>query len=230
MKTIFKLMACALVASTMSGCGSAQTSRPYETFDQWDNPQRSRSRVYRQNLLPEDAQELFAGSVFVNRFEAGQRDPDEAAVMVQVFTRNGQSVSCDIEQDTRSISTDAVRHYWVESERQRASWPGVQYIENGEVRGGRTYQYNGRTGQLVGFYYQRPYFWEHNVGHLQTRIPAMVYTECPDFPSAQSLGFEVNTAQTATNYDALIAQDPGQRILRPDLVTPVTFRPWDADR
>ena len=230
MKTFLKLMACALMVSTMSGCGSAQTSRPYETFDQWDNPQRSRSRVYRQNLLPEDAQELFAGSVFVNRFEAGQRDANEAVVMIQVFTRDGRGIGCVLPDGNRRTSVTTLSHYWVESERQRASWPAVRFIKDGEEFGVRSFQYNARTGQLAAFIYDRPYWWEDYIGHLQTRIPAMVYAECPDFPSAQSLGFEVNAAQTATKYDALIAQDPGQRILRPDLVTPVTFRPWDADR
>ena len=46
-----------------------------------------------------------------------------------------------------------------------------------------------------------------------------VYELYPDFPSPEEPGVEVNEAQTADRYDALVAQDPGQRILRPDLVT-----------
>jgi hypothetical protein len=29
----------------------------------------------------------------------------------------------------------------------------------------------------------------------------------------------VNTKQTSTNYRAMVAQDPGKRVLRPDLVS-----------
>ena len=58
-----------------------------------------------------------------------------------------------------------------------------------------------------------------NVGHLQERLPRAVWTLCPDFPSAEELGVGVNEKQTAITYDRLIAQDPGKRILRPDLIT-----------
>ena len=62
--------------------------------------------------------------------------------------------------------------------------------------------------------------------HLQRGIPAVVWDICPDFPSAESLGTFVNTAQTATNYFDLIEQDPGDRVIRPDLVTDYTPTYW----
>ena len=46
-----------------------------------------------------------------------------------------------------------------------------------------------------------------------------IYTLCPDFPSPEELGVGVNEAQTAITYNKLLQQDPGRRILRPDLIT-----------
>jgi len=61
---------------------------------------------------------------------------------------------------------------------------------------------------------------EWRIGHLQERLLASVYTLRPDFPTVEALGFGVDATQTATGYRELIAQDPGWRILRADLVTP----------
>ena len=47
-----------------------------------------------------------------------------------------------------------------------------------------------------------------------------MYTLCPDFPPAEELGLEINHTQTALTYPELVAQDPGRRVRRPDLITP----------
>ena len=81
--------------------------------------------------------------------------------------------------------------------------------------------YDGNTGQIVWYGYPRKkkrwFTWDP--GHLQERLPASVYTLCPDFPSSEELGVNVNDKQTAVTYDKLLKQDPGRRVLRPDLVT-----------
>ena len=81
--------------------------------------------------------------------------------------------------------------------------------------------YDGDTGQIVWYTYvgekKRWITWDP--GHLQERLPAAVYTLCPDFPSPEELGVKVNTKQTAVTYDKLLEQDPGRRVLRPDLIT-----------
>ena len=46
-------------------------------------------------------------------------------------------------------------------------------------------------------------------GHLQETIPLAVYSLCPSFPKPGALGFEVNPKQTSTDYQELVAQDPG---------------------
>ena len=37
---------------------------------------------------------------------------------------------------------------------------------------------------------------------------------------AEQLGLEINHTQTALTYPELVAQDPGRRVRRPDLITP----------
>ncbi len=57
-------------------------------------------------------------------------------------------------------------------------------------------------------------------GHLRRRLFFAVQRLCPDFPSTESLGLEVNASQGSFFYDDLLAQHPGERVLRPELVTP----------
>ena len=79
--------------------------------------------------------------------------------------------------------------------------------------------YDGATGEAIFYTPNDGVWWDWDVGHLQERLPAATWTLCPDFPSAEELGVGVNARQTATTYPELVAQDPGRRILRPDLVT-----------
>ena len=79
--------------------------------------------------------------------------------------------------------------------------------------------YNARTGGLDWYRVESNYWFGHGHGHLQKRLPRAVWTACPKFPSAKSLGVGVNEKQTAITYFDLVKQDRGQRILRPDLVT-----------
>ena len=102
-----------------------------------------------------------------------------------------------------------------------------------------SYLYDPATGELITYSLWRGKFGLWSAGHLQTRLPAAVYTICPDFPSPEELGLEVNEKQTGLEYDdypkkmvvtynTLIAQDPGERVLRPDLVTPNLAKPVAA--
>ena len=79
--------------------------------------------------------------------------------------------------------------------------------------------HNGRTGGLDWYRMEGKYWFGHAHGHLQKRLPHAVWTACPDFPSAKSLGVEVNEKQTEITYFDLVKQERGQRISRPDLVT-----------
>ena len=79
--------------------------------------------------------------------------------------------------------------------------------------------YDGDTGQIVWYRHRDRKWHTWDPGHVQERLPRAVYTLCPEFPSPEELGVGVNEAQTAITYDKLIAQDPGRRVLRPDLIT-----------
>ena len=85
--------------------------------------------------------------------------------------------------------------------------------------------YDAATGDAVWYGLWRGRWRAWDIGHHQERLPAIVWTLCPDFPSASELGVGVNQLQTAVTYDALLAQDRGRRILRPDLVTPNPSEP-----
>ena len=85
--------------------------------------------------------------------------------------------------------------------------------------------YDAATGDAVWYGPWRGRWRAWDIGHHQERLPAIIWTLCPDFPSASELGMGVNQLQTAVTYDALLAQDRGRRILRPDLVTPDPSEP-----
>ena len=72
---------------------------------------------------------------------------------------------------------------------------------------------------MVWYTLHRGRWWDWDNGHLQERLPAATWTLCPDFPPAEELGVGINHAQTAQSYREMLAQDPGRRVLRPDLVT-----------
>ena len=83
-------------------------------------------------------------------------------------------------------------------------------------------QYQGSTGKLAFVGEIDNTTQDIRKGHLQNGIPAAVYTACPEFPSAESLGTFVNNNQTSWNYFELVEQDAGDRVIRPDLVTEFT--------
>ena len=80
--------------------------------------------------------------------------------------------------------------------------------------------YDAATGDAIWYGPWRGRWRAWNIGHHQERLPATTWTLCPDFPSAGELGIGVNGLQTGVTYDAVLRQDSGRRILRPDLVTP----------
>jgi len=203
------------------------------------------------NLRAEDMLALLSGTVFLERDfdERGPRSRNyrRDGLNVYVFGPDGEvgmCVSTGNESESHSL---AVSRFIPETRRIEGNlypvlaspnetplYPDLT-VENQDGYGGRLYSmlYDPETGVAVVFNFttnkfnpRNSWYWEFT-GHLQERLPASVYTLCPDFPSAEDLGFEVNAAQTATGYRELVQQDPGRRIMRPDLVTPdarLTYR------
>ena len=180
------------------------------------------------NVTAKDMYTLFAGNVLVRQLvDADKHSDDVKTLQVSFFAPDGKSFNC------------AAFDGYVDGVTGKSTWKPV-VIDNkvGKERypllevealdgvGYGLYRYDGLSGTYDHHASIRGR-WRHiSTGHIQSDIPAAVYTMCPDFPSAESLGTTVNTKQTSTNYRAMVAQDPGQRVLRPDLVTEVTVEKY----
>ena len=133
------------------------------------------------------------------------------------------SVSCSYFDNLgrHQIFTHKISYKMRKAPHVRAKVP--LYIINTSL--GTTYdlglRYAPQNGTLKTYYFNthRNKWTTSRVGHLQKRIPAVVYELCPKFPSAQSLGAEINHKQTSGDYFELLKQDQGERIKRPELVT-----------
>ena len=177
------------------------------------------------NVSAEDLGELLAGSVSVSRdveFNKPERD------LHIVFTgSDGDVVTCHLD----GVGSPVKRWSWAPGSVRGDDgtvWPVVRWQARtrGGGKGPLSLLHDGETGEVV--WHSDPEGWnltgrlawvQRFNGHLQERLPAATWKLCPDFPSAESLGVEVNSAQTATDYGRLVAQDPGRRIRRPDLVS-----------
>ena len=175
------------------------------------------------NVAAVDYQALLGGSVFVGF--AGGKDtmPEHPRDIIEVFYtgRDGRSSICYFGRPGKHYAEGNNR--WKMRRYQRGDRRLPTFANGLDVSGnnGRIVLpvYNGRTGGLKWYRPLRKRWVDHAHGHLQKRLPRAVWTACPNFPSAKSLGVGVNDKQTAITYFDLVKQDRGQRILRPDLVT-----------
>ena len=175
------------------------------------------------NIRAEDMMALFGNRVVVIDHGAkfSRVGASEHALKVVFIGRNGRYLFCGYDENFEYFFED---DHWAPVKVKHAGT--LQHMMNVAVqndfdpkRPGISPLYDGATGEIV-FYRKRKTWHTWDPGHLQERLPRAVWTLCPDFPSAEELGVEVNEAQTAVTYDRLIAQDPGRRVLRPDLITP----------
>lgn len=180
------------------------------------------------NVTAKDMYTLFAGKVLVRHLVGAEKHTDDVKTLqVSFLAPDGNSFNC------------AAFDGYVDGVTGETTWKPV-VIDNKvgkerypllevEALDGTSYglfRYDGASGAYDHHASIRGR-WRHiSTGHIQSDIPAAVYSMCPDFPSAESLGTTVNTKQTSTNYRAMVAQDPGQRVLRPDLVTEVTVEKY----
>ena len=180
------------------------------------------------NVRGEDYRALFGNTVMIRGGNMKAHVKDPLANMKVIFMgADGRYVWCSEDIDGKRYTN---RVQWAAYRmKYRTGWIPVlkpsTKPEHIRKRGGNSPLYDGATGQIIWYTLYHGRWWDWNTGHLQARVPAAVYTLCPDFPSPEELGVGLNAKQTATNYPALLAQDPGRRILRPDLVTPNPVEP-----
>lgn len=206
---------------------------PGSDYQHWHVKKRWNATRVASNLTKEDMAELLNGSTFVSR-HGSEKGAKTDTINIIHFATTGKYYHCDIRADGFHW-TDNWTTVDVNSSFAKVMRPAGYIYSDGEKYtpyGGSfsTYRYDGETGALADLAYYKDYgrrFWEYLVGHLQKGIPAITYESCPDFPTGKALGTFINKKQTSKLYHELIKQDPGQRIIRPDLITENTARPFD---
>ena len=202
-----------------------------KTYDEaiigWTENEVKREPMLRHppgNVRAEDMRKLFGNRVLV--VDAGRKfstvGASDHALKVVFIGRDERYVWCSYGSEFTYRNSKG--QYWAPVKVKHAGMLSHRFdpnINNDNIEG-LSPLYDGNTGQIVWYARRGPRNTWHtwDPGHLQERLPRAVWTLCPDFPSAEELGVGVNEAQTAITYDRLIEQDPGRRVLRPDLITP----------
>ena len=177
------------------------------------------------NVAADAYRALFGGAVWVGFAGGVDSFPDHPDDTIEVIYtgRDGRFATCHFGPPGRHYSHGNNR--W---EMRRSLEQGgnrrIPMLFNGRDISGNNGGfllpvYNARTGGLNWYAVVGKYWFGDSHGHLQKRLPRAVWTACPKFPSAKSLGVGVNEKQTAITYFDLVKQDRGKRILRPDLMT-----------
>ena len=90
-----------------------------------------------------------------------------------------------------------------------ARYPLLEEIHETGGVGYFALDYDSKTGGLTIYIYDKRKWWEMDTGHLQKALPAMTWELCPEFPSAETLGAQVNEKQTSKYYSELIKKTQG---------------------
>ena len=185
------------------------------------------------NIDTEDAPDLLEGHVFVTRLSAPEPGRDGGVKLrIHTYTRNGRVFECSFDPSGHYGPTGEPWIQWSSTFHDAQldlRIPVIAQVAAPDTLStfGALY-HDAVTGLTVMFVRGMMGNWyPRATGHLQERLPAAVYTLCPDFPPAEVLGLDVNEAQTGLTYPELVAQDPGRRILRPDLIT---FNPIEVTK
>lgn len=245
MKSKMKFVVLAALTGLVAGCmdtTSTEPNSPYQSFeiaeyDNWSVRRRfsTRDEVF-QNVTAEDLTTLLSGKTFVGYEETSGLGNGYGALSARFYAASGAMHVCVLSYKTGRPKSDAyAEKRWQSSTVDNHSLgyrlPETVYTElDGSFTYG-FYMYDAPTGRLaeLGFSHESQSIHDVRKGHLQNGIPAGVYTACPDFPSAESLGTFVNETQTNWNYFRLLEQDRGERVVRPDLVTEFTPIPLSPE-
>ena len=140
-------------------------------------------------------------------------------VSVSITMPDGSMPICTVWRNRPPKFHQHVRYPPAIMEHDGQSYHGLLRRGGTDIYGLHPSSHDPKTGDTIGWstfrtaYGKR--FVDWSFGHYQRKIPRMVYDRCPDFPSPEELGLEVNEAQTAWTYPELVAQHRGDRILFP---------------
>ena len=174
-----------------------------------------------QNVKSEHVKPLLSGSAFVshNDYDGLGRDNRGGGEIAVYWHDGNDTYSCE---GTPSKNLPYGTGKWsyqgitFKSKYLKATFPLVEFYRDGKKTGRDLILYDGSTGAMTNYWYEKLFYWEMRTGHLQTELPAVTWDLCPDFPSAKSLGAQVNKKQTAKFYLDLVRQDPGKRVRKPE--------------
>ncbi|WP_299082909.1 hypothetical protein [uncultured Ruegeria sp.] len=204
--TISKCALTAVLAMTLtSGAAFAEKRKYYK-----------RGKIF-QNVAAEHVQPLLANTAWVLTWWTGKNKKRGGYLSVVWYDANGVEHGCSSSGNSTPTWSATYTGRIVDHQRRNVRYPLLMRVRDGE-RFYKLLRYNGSTGEMATYLMERPRWAEAHYGHLQARIPAVTWEICPDFPSAESLGAEVNARQTSRYYNELLKQDPGARILRPHYV------------
>ncbi|MEJ5220024.1 hypothetical protein WG622_17345 [Cognatishimia sp. D5M38] len=187
---------------------------------------------FKSNLDADGIDELIHGSVFVGTFAEDDRRGDPRRDSVAIFAIYGKGIThqCVWYGDQADYALDKrIRRGGTITQANRIRLDEVTVADVGasKPRGGSIPVYDASNGGFKLFIFHKRRWWENHTGRLQRSIPAVTYELCPNFPKASKLGMKINKAQTAKLYTEMMAQHPGVRILRSDLITEDTKVTWE---
>jgi len=172
-----------------------------------------------QNVKAEHVAPLFSGAVYVSHIDydgiGKKRAGGELAI---IWFKGGISHLCIGFPSFGTPYVHSSQPYKgavIQNNKMAVQYPLVEYSKENSEKGYDLFRYDGATGEVTNYWFQKNRWWEMRTGHLQSELPAVTWDLCPAFPSAKSLGARVNKKQTAPFYNDLIAQDPGKRVLKP---------------
>ena len=177
------------------------------------------------NIGVDAASDLLEEHVFVTRLSAPESGRDGGVKLrIHAYTRSGWVWTCSFGPGGHYGTKGESRIHWSSTlgdPRLDLYIPAIAHVARPDTLPTfGAFYHDAVAGLTVLFMRDITGAWyPRETGHLQERLPTAVYTLCPDFPAADTFGLEINEAQTAHTYPELVAQDPGQRVLRPDLIT-----------
>ena len=234
----------ATLFGTINSCGSSAQNVSLEpdrlgpppnvqTYDHWEKPEQFKARVAFGNVKADDMATLFSNVVEVGA-PWNARVDSNTDLFVYVI-KSTKVYGCNITQQL--FGDYYVKPITVNVENYNQTGFGSQHPMNMSSMSPdfkdpafTNVYYDAKQGRWAAFTTNAVEWEETSYGHLQYDIPAAVYEACPEFPSAASLGMKINQKQTATTYPELLAQDPGRRVLRPDLVSEQAYGPYDPSK